>query len=495
MGSSSKKTNIKPIGSIVNGTFRSNIVLDSRCRQITDKYEIMKTLGEGKMGIASSARKIKTTYDKTKDSPPSLLVALKSAVMNKNAKHNVEMLRAEIVALKALDHPNCVKVYEIYQTSDHNLHLTLHFCTGGNLYSRFPENELGKKSCFSEKDAAFIISQLLSALAHIHANGIVHRDIKFENIMLLSPDCQIMNLIDFGASTFLSPPCKLCEPIGTTYTMAPEVLRGKYDEKADIWSVGVVCYMMLSLTKPFYGSSKSIIIQKIMKGQVTYYSPNWSKISHSAKSFISSLFTMDIDKRPSAAKALRHPWLLDKLSLPEKEVSDEVAKGVYDSIVQYSEFDDIKKIGLNIMAHQIESNLVWNVRQVFDTHDKNKDCTIKFPDFTAMVRKVNPDCDMDTIHNLFRKVTFDSNSKILHYTEFLAASFGYRKDLVTMDRLWRAFDRLDHDKKGFVPQSKLKELLGSDYNEDCITAIIEKQGDTGVLSFEAFLRLYDSFLQ
>ena len=482
------------LGSNVKGTFRSNIVLDTRCRNITDKYEIIKTLGEGKMGKVASARKIKTTYDKRKVAPPGIQVALKSAVMNKKGKHNVLMLRAEIDALKALDHPHCIKPYEVYITSDRNLHLAFQFCTGGNLYSRFPENKEGTKICFSEKDAAFIIYQLLSALAHMHANHLMHRDIKFENIMLDSPNSQVIKLVDFGAGAFFKEGQHLSDHIGTVYTMAPEVLRGKYDEKADIWGVGVICYMMLSLTKPFYGSSKIIITQKILRGETKYYSPNWDNVSDSAKSFIRSLLTMDPDKRLSAIQAMKHPWIGEEYPTSEREASDEVVKGVHDSIVQYIEFNDMKKIGLNVIAHQMDTDLMWDLKKVFETFDKNKDGTMNFPDFTVMMRKVKPDYDIDTIRQLFRKVTFDSKSKILYFTEFLAAALGYQKDIVTMDRLWRAFDRLDHEKRGFISRENMSEILGSDYNEDRIDGIFEKQ-DSGVISFATFVGFYDSFLQ
>jgi len=476
---------------IVKGTFRSNIVLDTRCRYITDKYEIIKTLGEGKMGKVASARNIKTTYDKRKDAPPGIQVALKSAVMNKNGKHHVLMLRAEIDALKALDHPHCIKPYEVYVTCDRNLHLAFQFCTGGNLYSRFPKNIEGTRICFSEKDAAFIVYQLLSALAHMHANHLMHRDIKFENIMLDSPNSQVIKLVDFGASAFFKEGKHVCHHIGTVYTMAPEVLRGKYTEKADIWGVGVICYMMLSLTKPFYGSSRNVITQKILKGETKFYSPNWDSVSDSAKSFIRSLLTMDPDKRLSAVQAMKHPWIDEQYPTSEREASDEVVKGVHDSIVQYIEFNDMKKIGLNIIAHQMETDLIWELKKVFEAHCKNKDGTMKFPDFTVMIRKVTPDYDIDTIRQLFCKVTFDSKSKNLYFTEFLAAALGYQKDIVTMDRLWRAFDRLDHEKKGFITRENMSEILGSDYNQDRIDGIFEEQ-DSGRISFVGF---YDSFLQ
>ncbi len=170
-----KKQNSSKKKLVVKGSFSGNVVLDTRCRAITDKYEILKTLGEGKMGKVASARKLKPSYDKRDSPPPRETIALKSAKVEKSNDRAVKALRREIDLLKKLDHPNIVKAYEVYQTSDRNLHLCFQFCTGGNLYSRFPVNSEGTKIQFCEEDAAEIIYQLLSALSHMHASGICHR--------------------------------------------------------------------------------------------------------------------------------------------------------------------------------------------------------------------------------------------------------------------------------------------------------------------------------
>ena len=152
--------------------------------------------------------------------------------------------------LKGLDHPNVVKCYEVYKTSDRNIYLAFQYCKGGNLYSRFPEgdedDDKGKKLKvpFSEENAACILYQLLSALAYLHARGVCHRDVKFENIMFDNEASNVINLIDFGASCKFEKGTSLYDPIGTIYTMAREVLMGKYSEKADLWSMGVIMYMM-----------------------------------------------------------------------------------------------------------------------------------------------------------------------------------------------------------------------------------------------------------
>lgn len=485
--SSQQSTRKKSRGFIVKGTFRANLVLDSRCRTITDKFEIIKDLGGGGMGIVRSARKIKATYDKNKEAPPGLEVAIKSALIEKNAKHNVKMLRAEIDIMKAIDHPNCVKAYECYKTSDKNLHMAFEFLSGGNLYKRFPQNKQGERVCFTEREAAPVIHQLLSALAHMHAKGLVHRDVKFENIMYESPTSQSIKLIDFGAAGIVKEGEYLDLYIGTTYTMAPEVLGRKYNEKADIWSVGVILYMMLSLTKPFYGESKAVIQKKIIKGDFKFYSPRWEGISNSTKTFIETLLTKDPQKRLSAESALSHLWFNDFYPQSKRNASDETIKGVHESMIQYSKFDTMKKIGLNIVAHQATTDEILDLKAVFDTFDKSKSGNITFSEFVTFMKSANSSYNEEEIQNIFENVTLDITSKILHYTGFLAASFIHKKELITCERLWRAFDRLDCDKRGVFSENNLRELLGTDFNE-------ADWEDFKGIKFDSFLKMFEDVL-
>jgi len=488
---SADKTNQKLEG----GSFRSNTVLDTRCRAITDKYEYQETLGEGKMGKVASARKIKPSYDKRDNPPPHELVALKSAIVKASDMHCVKALRREIDLLKELDHPNVVKGLEAYKSSDRNIHLAFQYCTGGNLYSRFPVDEDGQRVPFHEKDAAPIIYQLLSALSHMHASCICHRDVKFENIMYDSEDTNVINLIDFGAACKFNPGKAMQDPIGTVYTMAREVQMGKYTEKVDLWSVGVITYMMLSLTKPFYGESKYKIVSKIMKGVFRYYSPRWENVSSTAKSFINALIEIDPEKRLSAAQAMNHPWIKEFYPSEEYCIDDEkTLKILHDSIVKYSTYNEFKKIGLIIVAHQMETDHVEIMRKVFDTYDANKNGTISFPDFVTMMGKIQQDYNTDDLREIFHKITMDHTSKAIRYTEFLAMAMGMEPKLVTEDRLWRAFDRIDYEARGTITKEQLKLLMGCDYQYERINELWGEHDFGAGISFEEFVSFFDDFI-
>jgi calcium-dependent protein kinase len=180
----------------------------------------------------------------------------------------------------------------------------LRLCEGGDLFTM-----IQKTSNFSERIAIRIMRQVVSAVLYCHINGIVHRDIKSDNILFLNQDISSpVKLIDFGISVKFEKDTKLKEKTGTVLYIAPEVISGSYDEKCDIWSCGILLYMMLCGVPPFNGSSRKEVMSKIKKGKFSFSSKIWSLISDEAKSLITLMLTMDPAARPSCREVLNHPW-------------------------------------------------------------------------------------------------------------------------------------------------------------------------------------------
>lgn len=166
-----------------------------------------------------------------------------------------------------------------------------------------------KTANFSERIAIRIIKQIVSAVLYCHLNGIVHRDIKSDNILFLNQDINSpIKLIDFGISVKFEKDTKLKEKTGTVLYIAPEVILGSYDEKCDIWSIGVLMYMILCGAPPFNGKSRKDIMEKIKKGKYAFSSPIWSVISSEAKDLITQMLTLDPSQRPSCREVLNHAW-------------------------------------------------------------------------------------------------------------------------------------------------------------------------------------------
>lgn len=466
-------------------TSGASLILDTRCRKIGDKFKFVKTLGEGKMGKISCVHKIKGTYDRRDRPPPCTIMALKSAKVEKHDLHFVKILRKELNILKELDHPNVIKVFEIYNSGDKNIHACLEFCSGGNLYSHFPEID-GKRCPFSESEAAYIVFQLLSALAHMHARGICHRDIKFENVMMSNSKSRVIKLIDFGAATHFDEGEILSDPIGTVYTMAREVMTGNYNEKADIWSVGVMMYMMLSLTKPFYGKDKKDVAEKIMVGKFRFYSPKWEKMSSSSRDFITKLISKDPKQRVSASKALEHSWLKQFYSQESRLPNDVIVDTILNSIVSYSEYNIVKKVGLNILVQHIPSDDVLHIIKVFNFYNHSHSGVLTFSEFSEMI-----DSPVEVTKRVFESMKINIHKGIC-YTEFLAAAVSCNKELVTGDLLWQAFDFLDNDCQGFIRLQRFIDILGQEFaTQLSVYRDIEDSFREGVLGWEDFKKMFE----
>lgn len=181
--------------------------------------------------------------------------------------------------MKKLDHPNILRLFEIFN-DDKRYYLVTELCTGGDLY-----DEIKNRKTFDEKDAAIIIKQILEAVSYCHANYIMHRDIKPENVLIDGKSDNI-KLVEFNASKKFAPGSKLTDAYGTLYYMAPEVLMVDYDEKCDIWSTGVVLYILLGGYPPFDGSSDTEITRKIIIGDYKMSAPIWDTVSDEAKDLI-----------------------------------------------------------------------------------------------------------------------------------------------------------------------------------------------------------------
>jgi len=203
----------------------------------------------------------------------------------------------EIDVMRSLDHPNILRLYEVYQ-DDKRYYLVMELCTGGELF-----DEITKRSQFSEADAAAIIKQVLSAVAYCHRKKVCHRDLKPENILLDSKSTDANNsikVIDFGASTRFDGKSKLTQIYGTAYYIAPEVLKSNYSEKCDVWSAGVILYILLSGKPPFGGVNDKEILESVKQGLFSFTSPEWRSISDEAKTLIKQMLMYDPSKRISA---------------------------------------------------------------------------------------------------------------------------------------------------------------------------------------------------
>lgn len=192
-----------------------------------------------------------------------------------------KMLFNEINNLKDLDHPNILKMFEFFE-DEKRYYIVTDICKGGELF-----DEIVARGKFTENDAAVLMKQVLSCINYCHSNKIVHRDLKPENILLeQNKEFDQIKIIDFGTSLVFDENKKLDEKLGTPYYIAPEVLAKSYGPKCDIWSCGVITYIILSGNPPFNGASDQEIMKKVKKGDFSFQDPVWQNVTAEGKDFI-----------------------------------------------------------------------------------------------------------------------------------------------------------------------------------------------------------------
>uniref|UniRef100_A0A3B5LEY6 Protein kinase domain-containing protein n=1 Tax=Xiphophorus couchianus TaxID=32473 RepID=A0A3B5LEY6_9TELE len=202
-----------------------------------------------------------------------------------------------------------IQLKEIFET-DTDIALVLELVTGGELFDRIVE-----RGYYSERDAAHVIKQILEAVAYLHGNGVVHRDLKPENLLYadLSLDAPL-KIADFGLSKIIDDQVTMKTVCGTPGYCAPEILRGNaYGPEVDMWSVGVILYILLCGFEPFFDPrGDQYMYSRILNCDYEFVSPWWDEVSLNAKDLVSKLIVLDPHKRLSVREALQHPWVLGK---------------------------------------------------------------------------------------------------------------------------------------------------------------------------------------
>ncbi|XP_039496615.1 calcium/calmodulin-dependent protein kinase type 1 isoform X2 [Drosophila santomea] len=261
---------------------------------IEEKYNLHGLLGTGAFSEVRLAE--------SKD-PPGEHFAVK--IIDKKAlKGKEESLENEIRVLRRLTHPNIVQLLETYEDKS-KVYLVMELVTGGELFDRIVE-----KGSYTEKDASHLIRQILEAVDYMHEQGVVHRDLKPENLLYYSPDEDSKIMIsDFGLSK-MEDSGIMATACGTPGYVAPEVLAQKpYGKAVDVWSIGVISYILLCGYPPFYDENDANLFAQILKGDFEFDSPYWDEISESAKHFIKNLMCVTVEKRYTCKQALAHAWI------------------------------------------------------------------------------------------------------------------------------------------------------------------------------------------
>jgi calcium-dependent protein kinase len=448
-------------------------------QSVWEDYEKIKLLQEGGTGEIYLARR-----KKQKTSDASSYYAIK--MIDKNFIFGIyhKELRNEIQVLTEIDHPNVVRIYETYETRN-AMFLVMEYCSGGDLTGgRIIKPSLLEPSLSAYQDhsttfeaqVAFVLKQILSAMAYCHKRKIVHRDLKLENVLWQSHDDFVVKVIDFGTSQRYRRPradytMKL--DVGTNYAESPQAIKAgeEYTEKTDLWSIGVIAFTLLSGgVHPFDADKEMDIRNKVVQGEYCMEGSEWNGISDEAKSFVASLLEYDEDKRPTAEEALQSTWLQSYLTEQEKQRQEVLTDEVQDALLYATKEPKLKRLSMMIIAHCAPARKLRELRQAFDALDTSNDGTITYQEFQAAMK--NCEFTPKQLTQVFHELD-QSKTGVIEYTDFLSATLETRGE-IDSELLKEAFETLDVENSGAISKEGLgAKLEGATPSTDCDEVVEE----------------------
>jgi calcium-dependent protein kinase len=394
---------------------------------ITNHYVILSDLGNGSYGMVKKVKHKKSNEER----------AMK--IVKKKSESSIN----EIEILKKISHPNIISIYEIFEDSK-NYYIMSELLEGGELFE-----EITNRGSFSEMDAAKIMKQLLNAVNYLHNKNIVHRDLKPENIMMINRNSNNfeIKLIDFGTAKGFDKGEKLTKFIGTSYYIAPEVLAENYDEKCDIWSAGVILYILFCGYPPFNGASNLDIYHSIKYSSPSFTGEEWRDVSKEAVDLIVNMLTKNPAKRYNAEQCMSHKWFRNM----EELETDNIKKNK----IKFNPLKAIKKITDFVMENKFKQIVLQfistqfnlkeeeeSLKSLFEQFDSEKKGYISIKTFTEVLTKYFGENEAKFFaEKIFSNIDNDGNGEI-SYNEFITSIMD-KKILEKNQRIEKAFKMMD----------------------------------------------------
>ena len=454
-------------------------IISHKTSNITKEYTFGKVIGTGSYGQVRLA-----VHRLTKQ--------VRAVKIIQKAKVNINALLNEINILSKLSHPNIMQIFEVFDDNT-NVYIVSEYCKGGELF-----DIISKKGSFTEKDACVIMKQLMSAICYSHQNNIVHRDLKPENILMDNDtDDLTIKLIDWGCAQTIKSAKQSKQADGTTYYIAPEVLKGEYDEKCDIWACGVIFYILLCGYPPFNGETDDEIYEAVLSGKFQFPEEDWGQVSQDAKDLIKKMLTKDPKKRISALYSMQDVWF--KKNEEKSEYDKKLAKKVLNNMKKFKKHRILEKTIISFIINQlVKKDERLELEKQFKDWDTNGDGVLSKEEIINGYRKTYGKVDENEIENMIKSIDLDGNG-VIDYNEFLACSINKDK-ILRNDNLKICFDEFDTDKSGKISVDEVSSIFkqGNNENNNDMEAFknmvknADENGD-GEISFEEFQDIMNKF--
>lgn len=455
-------------------------ILGKPYQDVKSFYTLGKELGRGQFGV---------TYLCTENTT-GLQYACKSISKRKLVtKNDKEDIKREIQIMQHLTGQNNIVEFKGAYEDKQSVHLVMELCAGGELFDR-----IIAKGHYSERAAATICRAIVNVVHICHFMGVMHRDLKPENFLLSSKDERAtLKATDFGLSVFIEEGKVYKDIVGSAYYVAPEVLKRRYGKEIDIWSAGVILYILLSGVPPFWAETEKGIFDAILQGDIDFESDPWPSISNSAKDLVRKMLTQDPKKRITSAQVLDHPWIRE-----DGEASDRpIDSAVLSRMKQFRAMNKLKKLALKVIAENLSEEEIKGLKAMFTNMDTDKSGTITYEELKSGLARLGSKLSEAEVKQLMDAADVDGNGTI-DYIEFITATM-HRHKLERDEHLYKAFQYFDKDGSGFITRDELESAM-KEYgmgDEESIREVISEvdTDNDGRINYEEFCAMMRSGMQ
>ncbi|EOA29059.1 hypothetical protein CARUB_v10025314mg [Capsella rubella] len=446
-------------------------VLGRKTENLKDIYSVGRKLGQGQFGTTFLCVDKKTGKE----------LACKTIAKRKlTTPEDVEDVRREIQIMHHLSgHPNVIQIVGAYEDAV-AVHVVMEICAGGELFDRIIQ-----RGHYTERKAAELARIIVGVIEACHSLGVMHRDLKPENFLFVSGDEEAaLKTIDFGLSVFFKPGETFTDVVGSPYYVAPEVLRKHYSHECDVWSAGVIIYILLSGVPPFWDETEQGIFEQVLKGDLDFISEPWPSVSESAKDLVRRMLIRDPKKRMTAHEVLCHPWArVDGVALDKP-----LDSAVLSRLKQFSAMNKLKKIAIKVIAESLSEEEIAGLKEMFKMIDTDNSGHITLEELKKGLDRVGANLKDSEILGLMQAADID-NSGTIDYGEFIAAMVHLNK-IEKEDHLFTAFSYFDKDGSGYITRDELQQACKqfglADVHLDDILREVDKDND-GKIDYSEFV--------
>ncbi|CAK9163942.1 unnamed protein product [Ilex paraguariensis] len=419
---------------------RPDTILGKAYEDVKLHYTLGRELGKGQFGVTHLCTEISTGRQ----------YACKSISKKKLVtKSDRDDMKREIQIMQHLSgQPNIVEFKGAYEDKQ-SVHLVMELCAGGELFDR-----IIAKGHYSERAAASICRSIVNVVHVCHFMGVIHRDLKPENFLLSDKSENArLKATDFGLSVFIAEGKVYRDIVGSAYYVSPEVLRRRYGKEIDIWSAGVMLYILLSGVPPFWAETEKGIFDAILKGDIDFDSQPWPSISKSAKDLVQKMLTQDPKRRITAAQVLEHPWLREGGEASDKPIDN----AVLSRLKQFRAMNKLKKVALKVIAENLSAEEIQGLKTMFTNMDTDKSGTITYEELKTGLARLGSKLTEPEVKQLMEAADVDGNGTI-DYIEFVTATMHKHK-LEKEEHLYKAFQYFDTDNSGYITRDELETAM------------------------------------